>query len=256
MTGLKRNFAASSDNELVVRLRQSGGQVTHFAWACPITSNRRWPSGLVGSRTGPRMVPFTGVLWKAVTVVCGEDARVLLSSPLLPINSRPKTVQRGHRLTGPALLRVPDLWRMVGHVADAHVRGAGMFDNSFSGPSDASNDLEWGPVFCIWPLVNSLTAYAYDYERRLFSLSLFEFHQNLLAIANWPHVTFFYPRKISSAVIGYFLKTIAVKSTILNYSRFLHCDLNQIYKISCFEISVLKRIVICKSRKSIFSNCR
>ena len=172
MTGLKRNFAASSDNELVVRLRQSGGQVTHFAWACPITSNRRWPSGLVGSRTGPRMVPFTGVLKGCNSSICGEDARVLLSSTLLPMNSRPTTVHEGHRLTGPALLRVPDLWRMEGHAADAHVRCAGMFDNSYSGPSDASNDLQWGPVFCIWLLVNSLTAYAYDYERRLFSLSL------------------------------------------------------------------------------------
>jgi hypothetical protein len=111
---------------------------------------------------------------------------VLLSSALLPINSRPTAVHEGHCLTGHALMRVPDLWRMDGHAADAHVRCAAMFDNSFSGPSDASNDLQWGPVFCIWLLVNSLTAYAYDYERRLFSLSLslFEFHQNLLAITN------------------------------------------------------------------------
>lgn len=116
MTGLKRNFAASSDNELVVSLRRSGGQVTHFAWACPIKSNRRWPSGLVGSRTGPRLVPFTGVLWKVVTVVSREDARVLLSFTIVHELSPQKPHTRTPLCLFPCtcMYKICGAWRVIG----------------------------------------------------------------------------------------------------------------------------------------------
>jgi hypothetical protein len=59
-------------------------------------------------------------------------------------------------------------------MADAQLGRARMFDNSFSvGPYDDSALLKWDPEFCTWPLVNSLTACASDYDGgRLSSLSL------------------------------------------------------------------------------------
>lgn len=136
MTGLKRNFAASSDNELVVSLRHSRGQVTHFAWACPIKSNRRWPSGLVGSRTGPRSTgPFHGCSLKGCNSVYQERKLECSSASLLSMNSHP---QKPHTRTPLCLfpwhVYVQDLWRMESHRGDAHVGGAGMFDNSFVDP--------------------------------------------------------------------------------------------------------------------------
>jgi hypothetical protein len=58
-------------------------------------------------------------------------------------------------------------------MADAQLGRARMFDNSFSvGLSDDSTLLKWDPEFCTWPLVNSLTTCASDYDGGEIILSL------------------------------------------------------------------------------------
>jgi hypothetical protein len=66
------------------------------------------------------------------------------------------------------------------------LEGFGMFDNSFVGPSDASNHLEWDPVFCIRATRELLSRHMHMITTGeiILSLSLFEFHQFSLQLGS------------------------------------------------------------------------